>query len=183
MPNTLDVSQYDLPAGILLDPFDLDGVAVERSELLAQLNNRIETSRVKRGEWALRFDSLYEEARRSDWSEPVLTQWAAALLERQRGALERFHPTIDGLQSRAAGYAAKPDPELLELYQASIELILGWITPYQTLCGKLLELAAERRDSGDKILRARPVEGEVDHEALSREFMARFPKVRAALAE
>jgi hypothetical protein len=183
MPNTLDVSQYDLPAGILLDPFDLDGVAVERSELLAQLNNRIETSRVKRGEWALRFDSLYEEARRSDWSEAFLTQWAATLLERQRAALERFHPMIERLRQRAAGYAAEPDPELLELYQACMELILGWITPYQRLCGKLLELAAQRRDSSDKTLRARPVEGEVDHEALSREFMARFPKIRAALAE
>jgi hypothetical protein len=34
-----------------------------------------------------------------------------------------------------------------------------------------------------KILRAKPVKGEVDHEALSREFMARFPKLRAALAK
>jgi hypothetical protein len=183
MPDTLDVLQYDLPAGVLLDPFDLDGVAAERSLLLAQLRNRIETSRVKQGEWALRFVSLYEEARRNDWSEPFLTQWAVTLLERQRGALERFHPMIEGLQLRAAGYAAKPDPELLEIYQASIELILGWITPYQRLCGKLLELAAERRDSGDKILRARPVEGEVDYAELSREIIARFPKILAALAE
>lgn len=34
-----------------------------------------------------------------------------------------------------------------------------------------------------KILRAKPVAGKVDHEALSREFMARFPKLRAALAK
>ena len=34
-----------------------------------------------------------------------------------------------------------------------------------------------------KILRAKPVKGDVDHEALSREFMARFPKLRAALAK
>jgi len=34
-----------------------------------------------------------------------------------------------------------------------------------------------------KILRARSVRGEVDHEALSREFIARFPKLRAALAK
>jgi hypothetical protein len=32
------------------------------------------------------------------------------------------------------------------------------------------------------ILRARPVKGEVDHTALSREHMARYPKIRAALA-
>ena len=34
-----------------------------------------------------------------------------------------------------------------------------------------------------KILRAKPVKGEVDHERLSREFMAKFPKLRAALAK
>jgi hypothetical protein len=32
-------------------------------------------------------------------------------------------------------------------------------------------------------MRARPAEGEIDHAALSREFMARFPKIRAALAK
>src|ERR1700757_2432462 len=118
MPDTLDISPYDLPAGVLLDPFDLDGAAVERSQLLARLRNRIETSRLKQEEWALRFDRLYEEARKSDWSKPFLTQWALTLLEKQRTALERFHPMIEGLQCRAAGYAAKPDPELLELYRA-----------------------------------------------------------------
>jgi hypothetical protein len=34
-----------------------------------------------------------------------------------------------------------------------------------------------------KILRAKPVKGEVDHEALTQEFIARFPKLRAALAK
>jgi hypothetical protein len=42
--------------------------------------------------------------------------------------------------------------------------------------------AAKPRDKA-KVLRAKPVKGEVDHEALSREFMARFPKMRAALAK
>jgi hypothetical protein len=32
-------------------------------------------------------------------------------------------------------------------------------------------------------LRARPVEGESDHEALTREIIERFPKILAALAE
>jgi hypothetical protein len=41
-----------------------------------------------------------------------------------------------------------------------------------------------RKPSGKaKVLRAKPVKGEIDHEALSREFMARFPKLRAALAK
>ena len=43
--------------------------------------------------------------------------------------------------------------------------------------------AAKQRPDENKILRARPVKGEVDHAALSREFIARFPKIRAALAK
>jgi hypothetical protein len=43
--------------------------------------------------------------------------------------------------------------------------------------------AAKKRPDEKKILRARPVKGEIDHAALSREFIARFPKIRAALAK
>jgi hypothetical protein len=42
--------------------------------------------------------------------------------------------------------------------------------------------AAKPRGKGE-VLRAKPVKGNVDHEALSREFIARFPKLRAALAK
>ena len=42
---------------------------------------------------------------------------------------------------------------------------------------------AKQRPDEKKILRARPVAGEIDHAALSREFIARFPKIRAALAK
>jgi hypothetical protein len=43
--------------------------------------------------------------------------------------------------------------------------------------------AATQRTDDKKILRARPVKGEIDHAALSRKFIARFPKIRAALAK
>jgi hypothetical protein len=35
----------------------------------------------------------------------------------------------------------------------------------------------------DPVLRARPVQGKVDHEALTREIIAKFPKIMAALAK
>jgi hypothetical protein len=43
--------------------------------------------------------------------------------------------------------------------------------------------AAKERDGGKKVLRARPVKGEIDYAELSREHMARYPKIRARLAE
>jgi hypothetical protein len=182
MPVTLDTSQYDLPAGALISAVASQDAPDTRSRLVAQLRDRIEKSRAEQEEWSLRFDQLSDQARRSDWKEPLLIQWVAALLEKQRAALELFHPMIEGLQWRAADYATRPDAEMLELCRASIELILGWMTPYQTLCGKLLQLAGERRPA-DAVLRARPVTGEIDYAELSREHMARYPKIRAALAK
>jgi hypothetical protein len=182
MPDFLDTSQYDLPAGPLLNAFASDDVAGARSELLGQLHDRIDKGREDQKEWSSRFDRLYEEARKDAWSEPFLIQWAAALLEKQRAALELFRPILEELQCRAADYAARPDAELLELCLTTIVLVLGWITPYQKLCGELLELAAKQRPA-DVVLRARPVEGEIDHTALSREFIERFPTIRAGLAE
>ena len=40
-----------------------------------------------------------------------------------------------------------------------------------------------RRPAAKEVLRARPGAGKIDHGALSREFIARFPKIRAALAK
>jgi len=62
-------------------------------------------------------------------------------------------------------------------------LAIGWIAPYQKLCGQLLELAAKKKTASHEFMCAQPVEGEVDHEALTREIIARFPKILAALAE
>jgi hypothetical protein len=37
--------------------------------------------------------------------------------------------------------------------------------------------------AADKVLRARPVKGEIDYAELSREHIARYPKILAALAK
>ncbi len=42
--------------------------------------------------------------------------------------------------------------------------------------------AAKPRGKGE-VLRAKPVKGEVDYAELSREHIARYPKIRAALAK
>ncbi len=43
--------------------------------------------------------------------------------------------------------------------------------------------ATKKRSDETKILRARPVKGEIDYAELSREHIARYPKIRARLAE
>jgi hypothetical protein len=41
---------------------------------------------------------------------------------------------------------------------------------------------AEKPSGRDEVLRAKPVEGEIDHVALIREHMRRYPNIIAALA-
>lgn len=42
---------------------------------------------------------------------------------------------------------------------------------------------APKGKAGEKVLRARPVKGEIDFSELIREHLARFPKIRARLAK
>jgi len=43
--------------------------------------------------------------------------------------------------------------------------------------------AQQKQASGEAVLRARPVEGDVDRAMLTRRIIARFPKILAALAK
>jgi len=43
--------------------------------------------------------------------------------------------------------------------------------------------AQQKQPSGEAVLRARPVKGDVDHAMLTRRIIARFPKILAALAK
>jgi hypothetical protein len=185
MPEGLDTSRFALPPGALINALEFEGIADGRSQLLQGLQARIESGRAEQKEWTRNFDQLYDEAVSGDYSAPLLVRWAAALLDRQKAVLEQFNPIVEGLQQTLSAYSERPDPEpeLLELYRAIFDLAIGWVTPYQELCRRLLDLAARKKTASLEIARAKPVEGEVDHEALSREFMARFPKIRAALAE
>jgi hypothetical protein len=183
MPDTLDASQYDLPADALLDAVALDSAAGARSRLLAQLRDHQEKSRAKLEEWRDLFDELYDEAIRRDFSSQYLIQWAAALLEKERAALDRLHPLIDKFQQSMAEGGDRIDAEARELFQGTIDLEFEWITPYHTLCTKLLKLASERRVAAGGILEARPIVGDIDYDELSREHVARYPKIRAALAK
>jgi len=183
MPDTVDVSQYDLPVGALLYAAALDGGSDGQGEQLAHLRDLIERSRGEQEEWRSRFDSLYDEAVRRNFSSPFLIQWASALFERGRAAAERLYPVIESLQHKSTTHTDTLDTESLELLQAATDLAVGWITPYSRLSGKLLDLASKRQFGEGKVLRARPLLGDLDHERLTREIVARFPKILAALAK
>ena len=183
MSDVLDTSRFALPSGALINAFEADEDTGSRSQLLERVRKHIEKVRATQKEWASAFDGLYEEALRADFSAPSLMRWSAALLERERAALERLYPFLEDIQRQRIALGEGADPQVLALYQEILDFIFEWVAPYQKLSGQLLDLAAARRSEAVKVLHAKPVKGEIDHEALSREFMARFPKLRAALAK
>jgi hypothetical protein len=72
--------------------------------------------------------------------------------------------------------------ELREL--AEDEALEGLRSKLLDLAASYDETAALLSSEGDhKVLRARPVEGEIDYAGLTRDTVARFPKILAALAK
>ncbi len=183
MSDVLDTSRFALPSGALINAFEADEDAGSRSQLLERVRKHIEKGRATQKEWASAFDGLYQEALSADFSAPFLMRWSAALLERERAALERLYPFLEDIQRQRIALGEGADPEILAIYQEILDFIFGWVAPYQKLSGQLLDLAAARRSEAVKVLHAKPVEGEIDYEALTREIIARFPKILAALAK
>jgi hypothetical protein len=111
-----------------------------------------------------------------DW----LAEAAKKAQEKEREVTAHFRPVIAALKSVL--WPPNDEAEVQQLLRDSIEVLEGWVAFYRGFHAMLARQAAARRPSRE-ILRAHPVEGDIDHEALSREFMARFPKIRAALAK
>jgi hypothetical protein len=107
-----------------------------------------------------------------------LVMLAKRVRQSEAGARELLYPWIDALRQ---GMSVSSN-EGRQYIQQLLEISQEWLSLYSETHSKLLELAAQRRPA-DVILRARPVEGGIDHSALSREFMERFPNIRAALAK
>ena len=77
----------------------------------------------------------------------------------------------------------RDDPEAYALVQQAVSIVTSYVSGYPELRDQRIPLDARQRVAATAVLRARPVEGDVDHEALTRELIERFPKILAALAE
>lgn len=131
-------------------------------------------------------DASFQDASQRPFRPKDLVQIAQKILEKRRANAETVCPAIEELKELMGLIAARDD--LLETgvladLQEGVEIGCAQLEVWDSLRQKLLDLAAARRAAAGEVLRARPVEGEIDHTALSREFIARFPKIRAALAK
>ncbi len=181
-----------MPDGLDLHPIltainpqeDTDQIGIpdaERAVLMERLRKRIESGQLALQQRAQELQRWFHEVARSSANREELESLAALAAERGRAASEVFTPQIESLQQRLNASAELRLSDFGPMLEARIKTAIAWIRLYTDLQAKLLDLATKA--SPAKVLRAKPIEGEVDHEALSREFMARFPKLRAALAK
>jgi hypothetical protein len=178
MPDALDASRYEVPVAVLIDAIGSTETANKRVRLDSAQQRALEALESRRAE----LNTLYERAVAPDTGWQEITQVAAIIGEWGRAAAEKLHPEIDALQRKLADPGNDMPLEVREARQQSIKVAEGWLALYCDIREKLLRLAAQRRPA-DVVLHAKPVEGEIDYAELSREHIARYPKIRAALAE
>lgn len=176
MPEGIDFSP-DFVKPALLGALRADISVAEKADALARLAQLAEGNRRGLEKHTREFHEMYEEACRRLPGEG-LAMLAERICEGEAGARELLYPWMDALRQTMS----VPSDEGREFIQELLEISEAWLTLYRETREKLLRLAAERRPA-DEILRAQPVEGEVDYAELSREHLARYPKIRAALAE
>jgi hypothetical protein len=90
---------------------------------------------------------------------------------------------MEAIREKSATQGHKLEPEIRRYFRENLDIAAGWLELHETLRKRLLSLASDRKSGSESILRACPVSRDLDHGALSREFMARFPKIRAAIAK
>jgi hypothetical protein len=130
-----------------------------------------------------RVDEFLSDIANKSLSSQELDDLSGLATHQLRVADEEMAPALESLRAKIAKGAAARDVPTENCFQENVATLNRLLSLHRRLSANLLKLVADRRSVGGETLRARPVEGEIDHEALSREFMARFPRLRAALAK
>ena len=112
----------------------------------------------------------------------ALAEFARKAEEKEREAATHFDLVIAALKGALSPPHNKFESDVQQLLRDGIEMLEGWLALYHGLSEMLARQVAKRSDPG-AVLHALPVAADIAHGALSREFMARFPKIRAALAK
>ena len=127
---------------------------------------------------------LYQRAvSELDTSHSTLAEVADILLQKERAAAELLLPGIETLRRNLASRPDLKGSDFQEIFEESLRIAQRWLTLYSETRAKILALAETRQRASKKTLRAKSVKGEVDWAELSREHIARYPKIRARLAE
>jgi DNA mismatch repair ATPase MutS len=164
----------------------------ERAQLRTSLRKRAELKRLidqaKQDRDELDHDVAwlaehFDQPAPPDMETAELSAFAVQARAKKREAEKHMKPAAQALSDLMADADSDLDEEVRQLLRDGLYVLEGYLRHFNKLHEMLERQLAERLASSEKMRRAKPAKGEVDHEALTREFMARFPKLRAALAK
>ena len=164
------------------EPFDSDW-----KRAVANFHERLKKARDEVEQKRRDMEAAFEDASRQPFPPEGLAQIAEKALEERRATAEKVYPGINALQELIElvrkNSSKLPEIDIAADLEEGLRVGYAHLEVWDSFRQKLLDLAAARQAASGEVLRARPLKGKVDHEALSREFMARFPEIRAALAK
>jgi hypothetical protein len=178
MPDEVNTPPDEFLLAALIDESGWDEAAVKSAKLRSAQQRALDALAARRKE----VENIYERAIAPDSEWQEITKVAEMVGEWGCIAAEKLRPQIEALRQKLGTDGPRMPRESQQARRDSIEIAETWLTLYCDLRERLLKLAAQRRPA-DTILRARPVEGEIDHAELTGEIIRRFPKILAELAK
>jgi hypothetical protein len=183
MPELGDLSLGPLPDFGLIEAIAVAQTRDVRARLLAQLRTQNSRSRAALKEQRRRIENFLRQLAQRHLNAKEIASIKTIALEKRKAEQEEMQPALERLHRKIELHADIRGASVQRAFRESVDVTAAWLAAHEELTNRLLEFAARNRDADRTVLRARPVEGEIDHTALSREFMERFPNIRAALAE
>ena len=158
------------------EAFGPTAAQADRVRLLAKIREQLDELRSANEEF-------HKTASEASAGSAEAEQGMVAIRDREAAAVEVLYPRILSLQGYLTDTTWSNDRAAHELLQEAINVAVGYMSGYQNVRDRMLRPQADQQSTTGKVLRARPVKGEIDYAELSREHMARYPKIRAALAK
>jgi hypothetical protein len=179
MSPLIGIEQDIEPLVASIEAFGSATARADRVRLLGQIRDQLEKLRTADEESTAKLEAFYEGDSKGNLS---AGQAVLASRENESAAAEMLLSRILSLRRYLTDTSRLHDPQAHQLLQKAVDVAAGYIAGHENLRDQLVAFA-ERRAAAEEIRRVRLVEGKIDHRKLTREIIARFPKVLAELAK
>lgn len=181
MPDSLE----PFPAGLvnLAQPEALRAnFSAERSRIVARIRARIEEARSDLEKERRNFEELLGQLVALRAGSEELRRLSQEAVKNTRSRSEEVHAGVEALQQHIARHQELQKPDVLQCFNAGIEIALSRLDLLAAF-GRKLEVLAEQHNARRPFTIPAQRMNEIDHQAITREIIARFPQILAALAK
>lgn len=196
--NVLKIVELSLditPLATIIDGLSAGG---ERTTILPQMRQQVDALRIAAKNYSDSLEISYDKLRvpienyfdilgkldveEVDGENHLSSEAAEIIRHMDAAAREKLYPQIEKLRQSSTRLGGSDLAEARGLAEEAISIAEACLQRKDAF-KKKVSLLLDRRTVPTKALRARAVEGEINYAELSREHIARYPKIRARLAE